>query len=259
MSRRNFTVGAFARLQSNAGNAEYDMTQHVMNSYVPPHLLGSVGLGGNSILSGVAHRNKQMNQFENLMNNGVDDEIEIEVINPKTGKPITTPFPFGGKMRYPNAQGKVRYANMAPVQLAMEIKKFEEDQTDILMDKLMTNDMVASYIIGMSLDNWKKMCIGSNEKGFSMDPELRKKMSDEMAKENCTIQNIESLVSGSITQTRALSKLRCIAKHYLKNVNLEAFDSMGEKEADMKTGIQGENKAIAQNEGVAPAPAPEKK
>lgn len=237
-SAKGITAGDYAKLYNTAGQSDMDLKKKLLNSYAPPELLGAGDLGGSSSFSSIAHRTQQNNKLNNLLNNGVDDEIQM-VFQDKNGDAITTPFMYGGEMRYPNAKGVVRLANMAPVELAKQVKKYEEDKTDDLMDLLMLGDDVAAYVIGVKAAEWTTMCKKSGKpQGFKDAPDGKGTpyMSKEMSDEDCTIENIESLVAGSISQTRALSKLRRIAKHYLRNVNLEAFDSMLEKKRDMKSG-----------------------
>lgn len=237
-SSRGLDPGDYAKLYNTAGSSDMDIKSTLLRRFAPPDLLGAGDLGGHSTFSSIAHRQQQHNKLNNLLNNGVDDEIEM-VFRDRAHQAITTPFMYGGQMRYPNKEGVVRLANEAPVQLAKQIKQYEEDKTDELMDLLMLGDDVAAYVVGVALADWLKIC-GSKGKppGFNStaDGNGTPYMSDEMSAEDCTIENIESLVAGSISQTRALSKLRRIAKHYLRNVNLEAFDNMTEKKRDMKSG-----------------------
>lgn len=224
------TIAGNTGWNSTASASDFSMEKNLLNGFVPPSLLGADGLGGKSMLSSVAHRGQQMNKLKNLIDNGVDDELQI-MVRDKKGNPIKTPYMLDGQLRYPNAEGVVRITNTAPVELARQVKQYEEDQTDKLMDLILISDEVAAYVVGMPVGNWVKICNGDT------DPSTKQKWEDEeMQKVKCTVSHISKLVSGSIKQTQAIGKLREIAKHFLKNVNLDSFDSLAEKKADMTTG-----------------------
>lgn len=215
--------------KSNAHASDFSMEKKLLNGFVPPSLLGAEGLNGSSMLSSVAHRGQQMNKLKNLLDNGVDDELQI-VVRDKKGAPVITPYMLDGQLRYPNDKGVVRITNTAPVELAKQVKEYEEDQTDKLMDLILISDEVAAYIVGLTLDEWTNVCDGATDPTGAQwrDPGMRNM--------KCTVDHISQLVSGSIKQTQSIGKLRRIAKHYLKNVNLDSFDSLAEKKADMTTG-----------------------
>jgi hypothetical protein len=180
-----------------------------------------------------------MKRVDNLVNNGVDDEVFFTVKNNK-GQAVKTPFQFGGKTYFPNENGDIRVANSANVKLMKEIYDFQNDKCDQIMSLCVISDEVAAYVLGLCLSDWLAYCgIGGCPIGCYM--------SDEMKMINCSVEELESLCDGSLLQTKCLSKMRKIVMCFLNNVNLEDFDDVIEKKNDMKTG-----KNNAQSLSVAP-------
>lgn len=227
MPRVNLAAGA--TWHSKAKSGSLDIAQKVMSGGVPASLLGETPRGG-SMFANIAHRVEQMKRIDNLVNNGVDQELYFTVVD-KNNKPINTPFKIGDKQYFPNPEGKVRVANASNVKLAKEIRDYQEEKTDKLMSLFILGDDVAAYVIGVSSSEWDKMCAPNGKPvgdTRTWDPD--------MLKLKCSIDYIESLPDGSLTQTQALSKLRRIAKFYINSVNLEDFDSVTEKKSDMAHG-----------------------
>jgi hypothetical protein len=226
-----FATNAKWHSTADTQNSRLSLQERILSGAVPPQFLGSEGLGSGSLFSSVAHRGKQMKQIANLIDNGVDDQLSFQVKG-GDGNIIKDPFKYQGKMVYPDKNGWIRKTNTAPVKLAREIRLFQEHETNKLMEVLLLGDDVAAFTVGLSLDDWLECCDSGNVPEGD-DSEWDKELQDE----KCTIQSIEGTVAGSQLQTRKLSKLRKIAKFYLKNVDMEDFDTPAEKKADMKHGM----------------------
>lgn len=229
MANRNLGYGG---MFSTADTSQMSIGSKLMQGGVPPSLLGLQNHGG-SAFAGIAHRTEAMKRFQNLVDNGVDQEVFLTVEAMVNGKkePVSTPFMFNGKEYVPNSDGKVRIANSTNVKLAKEIRDYQEDKTDKIMELCILGDDIAPYVLGLTSNAWIAMC-SSGGKPVA-DTRI---WSADMLAEDCRIEIIESLVDGSISQTKALSKLRKIVKFYLNNVNLEDFDSVAERKGEMSTG-----------------------
>lgn len=227
--------------KSNASKVDFSVSKMLQSGGVPPSLLGEIKHGG-SIFSNIAHRAETAKRFENLANNGVDDQVFFTVKGKDGKDPVKTPFFMNGKHYYPNENGEIRIVNGANVKLAVEIREYQEKKTDEIMRMCVLGDDIASFILGITPKAWLDMCSSGGtppgvKAGEKDKPTKVGEWPWELAHEDCTISNIESLVDSSISQTRALSKLRKIVKMYLNNVNLDDFDTVAEKKADMDKGM----------------------
>ena len=233
--RPNVRGGLASYRRANAESVQMNIGQNLLKGGVPPNLLG-LSQGGSSIFSGIAHRVAQTKKLQNLVDNAVDQEVFLTV---KGGNDevVTTPFMFNGKQYTPNALGQIRIANNTNVKLAMEIRKYQEDKTDRIMEMIVHGDDIACFVLGIKPDDWREYTrsggIPAGENVANWGAEFN---NDAIRNQQCDIEYIESLVDGSIMQTKALSKLRKIVKCYLNNVNLEDFDTPDERKSDMNSG-----------------------
>lgn len=214
-------------------STEFNLLKMMQQGAVPPSLLGlNMPKHGSSAFSNVAHQVQQMKAVDNLLNNGVDDQLEFLVRN-KKGDAITTPFHFGGQDYRPDENGVVRLTDQANINMAMKIKKYRIKRVDDMMDIAMMGDDMASYVFGVPFDQWIEECnSGGSPRGVNMHDDLRRL--------DCTIEYIESLPP-SITQTQSIAKLRKIVEHYEKNVNIEGLSDIADSAKNMKDGHNNPN------------------
>lgn len=236
-ARRNIVGGKGT--QSSSVTVPLDLRKKLERSGAPPELLGMAHHTGN-MFSNIAHRTETMKRFDNLVNNSVDSQIYLQ-IKDANGDPIVTPFMMNGKQYYPGENGSVRVANGANVKIAKQIRDYQENKTDKIMELCILGDDIACYVLGVDPADWTKWCGKDGKPPANISPDAE--WSKELKEENCTIEYIESLVDGSISQTRALSKLRKIVKCFLNNVNLEDFDDVEERKADMSKGVNNATSA----------------
>lgn len=227
VGRRKITLNN-SGLKSTGQAVDLNLAEKLMKGGIPPSLLGETQHGG-SIFSNIAHRTEQSKRFNNLVNNGVDSQVFLQVKDAE-GHAIKTPYMMNGKQYYPDAEGNIRIANSTNVKLAKEIRDYQENKTDKIMELCILGDDIAAYILGVDPKRWAAIC------GVGGFPPGGENWEKELKDEKCSIDYIESLVDGSISQTKALSKLRKVIKCYLNNVNLEDFDNVVERKADMGKG-----------------------
>ena len=232
--RRAFTQ------QSFQGNAKITKGLNIGNfmarGAVPKELLGLTDQGG---FSGIAHSGQTLKRIDNLINNGVDDEIIMSFsTRDKDGNIVnkTTPFMWNGKMMRPNDKGHVRISDKGKLDLTKKISNYRRVRTNEIMNYVRDGDEIAAYIFGLDLDEWEAMCSPSAD---GLPPEIV--MSDELKSLDCTIQHINSLPP-SLTQTQCVAKLRKIVEYFEKNVNIEDLSSVSDIMGNMKDGHNVFNK-----------------
>lgn len=214
--------------QSTAGGKGLDVAGYINKGAVPPELLGVHGKGG---LSAIAHRTKQLKEIDNLVNDGVSDEIYMQ-FKDKNGV-ITTPFMHNGKLMRPNDKGEVRITDNGKIALAVKIDKYRRDRVDTIMKIVRLGDDIACYLFGVSEDTWNHLC---SDKVSQADLDLHNiKMHQKLMELNCTVEYIESLPP-SLTQTQSIAKLRKICEAFEKNVNQDDLTTISDTMSNMKDG-----------------------
>jgi hypothetical protein len=188
--------------------------------------------GGSSSWSKVAHRVEQMKQMDNFMNNGVSDVIEF-MARDNNGI-VTVPFEHNGKLMRPGPDGWVRIADKGKLDELAEIKKFQRDLIDELMEYAMDGDEECCYMFGVPWDQWIGYCQPRGcPAGCNMDDTLKIL--------NCTWEYIDSLPP-SLTQNQSVAKRRKLVGHFAKNVNLEHLTTIADEMKNMKDGHNNPNK-----------------
>jgi predicted transcriptional regulator len=95
------------------------------------------------------------------------------------------------------------------------------------MEYCIISDELSKFVLGISTTDWDAYT--AKDGGVNgMSPELKK--------EESSIAYIKSLPSGSISQTRALSKLRFLVRKHLRNVNIKGLVTKDKMKEDMKKG-----------------------
>lgn len=227
---RNLTSANF---QSKTENQGLSISDYMSRGAVPPELLGVHGNGG---FSSIAHRVKQLKEIDNLVNNGVSDELHFKVSD-KNGD-VKTPFMFQGKLMRPDANGVVRITDTGKIAMAHKIDAYRKERTKKVMETVRLGDDIACYLFGISEANWKKLC-GPNV----TDADLTAygiKMHADLKKLDCTVEYIESLPP-SLTQTQSIAKLNKICQALEKNVNEDDLTTISDAMSNMKDGHNNPN------------------
>lgn len=197
---------------------------------VPDKLFGVPDKRYQSHFGAVAHGTEQKKRFSNLLNNGIDDEVFFQVHTRNENGDLvakTDAVKMGDKTYHPDEKGIVRITDQAKIDMFLEIDKYRRERTDKLMDICRLGDDIAAYVFGMSEENWKEMCRGTNP---VLPPGLN--MHEDLKKLDCTLEYINSLPP-SMTQTQSVAKLRKIVEYFEKNVNIEGLSTVSEnKEMD---------------------------
>ena len=216
---------------STAQETKIDMSKAYNGGSLPDHLLGLDGpAGGTSSFAHLAHDVQRRRAVENMLNDGVEDDVTFEVKS--GGKPIIGAFKLGGKTYHSNEKGIVRITDEGKINRVLQIKQYRADRVDALMDRvLLGGTEICTYMFGVDAATWKRVC----GKAMTAQDIADYDMDDELAKLNCNIEYIQSLPP-SMTQTQSVAKLRKIVAHYERNVNIEGLTSAEDFNRNIRDG-----------------------
>jgi hypothetical protein len=201
-----------------------NMARVLSSGLVPEKYLG-MDYGGNG-LQKIAHRQQQLKQIDNLVHDGVSDQLTL-TIEDNNGL-VTTPFKLFGETMRPDKHGKVRITDEGKLDQLHEIEVFQIREVDKLMKYAQIGDEACSYLFGVPLKTWLGYC---RPKGCPTGCY----MSDELKALDCTKQHIRGMLP-SLTQAQCIYKLRTLVEFFAPNVNKIHLSTIGDKMKNMKDG-----------------------
>jgi hypothetical protein len=221
--------------KAKMGAGSVTIASAMKRNILPPKYMGlDVPNSGSSIFAPAAHRVQSMKAVDNLLNDGVADQLQFELGD--ANGVYTTPYKLGDQIMRPNANGKVRICDNGKIKLFMEFKQYERSRVDDIVEMAMLGDELCAYIFGLEYDEWMGVCkAGKIPPG--MDSNIIHKSLVDL---DCSIQFIESL-GPSILQTQSIAKLRKLCAFYEAGVNIDDLTSLADIAKNMRDGHNNPN------------------